>query len=228
MNLSLNKQDFLKYTSQQLNGLFPDNKLVDLKSYIASFDTAIDRIDHCFNKVTYKHYFNNGQTFLNHLHADQYLMYVWFLSNTIYKDTGDLNLSNKLYYLNKSLHGFDCMYNTELPDIFLIFHGVGTMLGKAKYSDFFVALQGCTIGSQKGQYPILGKGVGLTAHSSIIGNCVIGNRSSIASYTSVFEMDVPEDSVVFKDKDTGILKIKSAKNCYAQQFFNINIINEVN
>jgi serine O-acetyltransferase len=153
------------------------------------------------------------------LYADQYLVYLWFLSNTVYKERGDNALSNKLYYLNKALHGFDCMYSTGLPDIFLIFHGVGTMLGKAEYADYFVALQGCTIGSQKGLYPRLGKGVALTAHSAIIGGSVVGDRVSISAYTTVFESNIANDSVAFKDAESGKTVIKSAKRTYAQQFF---------
>ena len=98
-----------------------------------------------------------------------------------------MTLANKLYCLNKVLHGLDCMYDTQLPDIFLLFHSSGTMLGKAKYSDFFIALHGCTIGSHKGRYPILGKGVSITANSSVIGDCYIGNRCTISTRTTIFQ-----------------------------------------
>ena len=223
MNLSLDTASFRDYTSRQLNYFFPDGKTVRLEDHSAAFDLAIDRLDNCFQKVAYQRYNKDGATILNHLYADQYLMYVWFLSNTIWKETQDLSLANKLYYLNKSLHAFDCMYDTKLPDIFLVFHGAGTMLGKAHYSDYFVVLQGCTVGSQKGNYPFIDKGVGLTAHSSIIGNCHIGKRTSVSSYTSVFEKNIPEDSVVFKNHDTGITQVKPGKNCYAQQFFNVDL-----
>lgn len=223
MNLSLSKDELIKYTSVQLNNFFPDNKSINLKDYEKQINTTLDRVDYCFSKVAIKHYFDGIHTQLNHLHADQYLIYIWFLSNTVFKETENTNLANKLYYLNKSLHGLDCLYNTELPDIFLIFHGVGTMLGKAQYSDYFVSLQGCTVGSQKGAYPKIGKGVGLTAHSAIIGNCTIGNCCSFSSYTSLFETNVPDNSVIFKHKDTGAVTIKPAKTTYAQQFFNVNL-----
>lgn len=223
MKLSIPKEDFLNYTSNQLNTFFPDKDKVNLNNHLKCIDLALDRLDYCYKKVTYQHYFNGTNTFLNHLHADQYLMYIWFLANTIYKENDDLTLANKLYYLNKSLHGIDCMYNTVLPDIFLIFHGVGTMLGKATYNDYLVVLQGVTVGSQKGKYPIFGKGVGLTAHSSVIGNCNLGNCTSISTYTSLFETSTEKNSVVFKNKETGKLEIKQGKICYAQQFFNVNL-----
>jgi serine O-acetyltransferase len=223
MILSLNKADFCNYTSKQLNNLFPDPHIVDLKEYKSVFDKCIDRVEYCFDKVISPRYKKNDQSYLNHLYSDHYVMYLWFLSNTIWKETENINLASKLYYLNKALHGFDCMYNTSLPDIFLVFHNSGTMLGKAEYSDYFVALHGCTIGSNKGKYPKLGKGVSLTAHSSIIGDCEIGDRVSISAYTSIFEKKVSSDTVVFKNSITGLIETKDSKKCYAQQFFSTNL-----
>jgi serine O-acetyltransferase len=223
MNLSIKKVDFLEFTSKQINNLFPDNCLIHPKNFKNQFDHAIDRVDFCFKRVAFERYNSNGQTYLNHLYSDQYLIYLWFLANTVWEESGNEILASKLYYLNKTLHGFDCMYDTNLPDIFLIFHGVGTMLGKAKYDDFFVALQGCTIGSQKGKYPVLGKGVALTANSSIIGDCEIGSRVSVSANSSLFQTNVPCDSVVYSDSKTGEIKIKPTKESYSQQFFNVDL-----
>jgi serine O-acetyltransferase len=114
------------------------------------------------------------------------------------------------------------MYDTKLPDIFLIFHGVGTMLGKATYNDFFVALQGCTIGMNRGKYPIMDKGVALTAHASLIGNCNVGKLVTISSYTSVIDKNIETSNVVFKNNN-GELVCKPSVNSYAQSFFNIEI-----
>lgn len=220
MILSLQEDILRTYVSKQVNNLFPDNSAVDIE--IEMIRGALKRIDHCFSHVTLKHYFNGKETIFNHLYSDQYVMFVWYLANEIYKKYGRNTVSDKLYYLNKSVNGIDCMYDTKLPDIFLIFHGVGTMLGKASYSDFFVTLHGCTIGSQKGDYPVMGKGVSLTAHASIIGKCTIGDRVSISAYSSIFNKDLESDRVVFKD-DSGLTQIKQSNNCYAQQFFNVDL-----
>lgn len=222
MKTSLNKQELANYTLTQLNNLFPDNKPVDLKLYQQSIDVALERLEFCFKHCTLKHYFDGVQVIFNHLFSDHYVMYIWYLANSIWKNGGDDIICNKLYYLNKVLHGLDCMYNTKLPDIFLLFHCSGTMLGKAHYSDFFVALQGCTVGSQKGKYPIMGKGVSLTAHSSLIGNCTIGNNVSISAYTNIFETDIEANTVVFKNTK-GEITYKPSRKSYAQTFFNVEI-----
>lgn len=222
MHLSLQKNELLKYTSDQLNYFYPDRNIIDLKKIDRLTDITLDRLEFCFKHVSYKRYNDNGYTQLNHLYADHYLMYIWFLASTIWKEGGDPAICSKLYYLNKTLHGLDCMYDTLLPDIFLIIHGVGAMLGKAKYADFFVALQGVTVGSQHGIYPVMDKGVSLTAHSSVIGNCKIGKQVSISAYTNIFETHIPDNSIVYRGKNGGII-IKESKQSYAQSFFNVPI-----
>jgi serine O-acetyltransferase len=97
------------------------------------------------------------------------------------------------------------------------------MLGKADYKDFFVVLQGCTVGSHKGKYPIMGKGVSLTANSSILGDCKIGHRVNIGSGTILFQKEISNDTSVAADAESGTLKLREAKSNYAQQFFNVDL-----
>jgi serine O-acetyltransferase len=223
MNLSLSKDELCSYYSRQLNNFFPDSSVVAKEDISRVIDTSLDRLNHCFKHVAFKRYCIDAGTVYNHLYADHNIVFNWFLSNTAHRISENKNLSSKLYYLNKAMHSFDCMYDTALPDIFLIFHGAGTMLGKAEYNDFFVSLQGCTVGSQKGAYPRIGKGVALTANSSIIGDCEIGNRVSVSTRACVFSKNIPPDNSVYINWDTGKLEVKPSKECYAQQFFNVDL-----
>ncbi len=225
MLLSLNKNELTEYTSAQLNNIFPDKKAVNLSKLNNLIDLTLDRLNYCFKHVAFNRYNKEDETQFNHLYADHYLMYIWFLANTIWKEGNDVSIASKLYYLNKTLHGIDCMYDTQLPDIFLLFHSSGTMLGKASYADYFVALQGCTVGSQKGNYPVFGKGVALTANSSVIGKCIIGNRCTISTRTTIFQKDISDDHTAFINFDSGQLQVKPTKECYAQQFFNVDLNN---
>ena len=223
MILSLERCELIEYTKRQLNYFFPDNNLVEVYQLNNIIDLTLDRLSFCFKHVAFERYNKKGETTLNHLYADQYLMFLWFLANTIWKEKQNDIIASKLYYLNKSLHGLDCMFDTNLPDIFLVFHGVGTMLGKAMYSDFFVVLQGCTVGSNNGLYPVLGKGVSLTANSSIIGNCKIEDRVIISTRTSIIDKNIGKDNVAFINSNNGMLEIKKSKKCYTQQFFNVDL-----
>jgi serine O-acetyltransferase len=222
MQLSISKTDLLKYITKQLNNIFPDLYEIRTNDFGKILDLALDRLEFCYQHVKHPRYNVDGNVILNHLYSDHYVMLIWYISNCVYVNIENANLASKLYYLNKTLHGFDCMYDTKLPNIFLLFHCVGTMLGKADYGEYFVALQGVTVGSHKGKYPVIGSGVSLTAHSSIIGNCNIGNRVSISAYTNLFQINVENDVVVYKN-EVNCLSFKQSNNCYAQQFF-INTI----
>lgn len=218
---TLKLKELCEFTSSQLNFFFPDNNKVNFLSNKDLVEESLLRLENCFKRVTLKHYYNGKQALFNHLYSDHYVMYLWFLSNTIYKNRGRCSLADKVYYLNKSLHAFDCMYDTNLPDFFLLFHCAGTMLGKATYSNYFISLHGCTIGSHKGNYPTIGEGVSLTAHSSIIGNCNIGNQVSISNNTNIFEKDIPSNHIAFKD-NFGHLVFKKTAKSYSSIFFNTN------
>ncbi len=223
MILSLSEEHFLEYTVKQLDNLFPDNDMVRAGDIADGFKDALKRVDFCFSHVSLPHYFDGENTRLNHLFGDQYMILIWFLANALYKRHGKNKVSDKLYLLNKALFSLDCMYDTALPDIFLVFHGAGTMLGKASYQDFFVVLQGCTVGSHKGNYPVMGKGVSLTANSSVIGNCHLGDRVTISTRVALFEKDADAGSTIFMDWDKGGLMVKKTSQCYAQQFFNVKL-----
>ncbi len=219
MILSMPADRLCTYFSSQLNTFFPDDHLVKPADLKRVLDIAVDRLHFCFKHVAFNRYCRDGETYYNHLYSDHNIVFLWLLSNTAFKETENQSIAAKFYYLNKSLHAFDCMYDTKLPEIFLVFHGAGTMLGKANYNDFFVCLQGCTVGSHKGLYPTFGKGVSLTANSSVIGGCHIGNRVSVSTRYSVFQRIYLLTWLVYMNLETGGIEKKLSKQCFAQQFF---------
>ena len=222
MKTSLTRRELEDYVSSQLNVFFPDPHHVDLRDYPQGVDLALQRLDHCFMHSALRHYCADGETTFNHLYSDHYVMFLWFLSNTVWREYGPTPVADKLYGLNKYLHGLDCTYATGLPDVFFLFHTVGTVLGKATYGNFFVASHGCTVGSHNGMYPTMGIGVALTAHASIIGGCSIGNRVSVGSNTAIFAQDIPDDTTVYRN-ETGTITSRRADVCYAQRLLTVNL-----
>lgn len=222
MKLSLPVDDFKTYVANQLNHFYPDNYKVQFESKDLIFEHALMRTEYCLKDVTLPAYRENGIPYLNHLYSDQYAVFLWFLSNSVWKQTENKQLANKLFYLNKSLHGFSCLYDTELPDIFLLLHTVGTVLGKAQYNNYFVAGQGSTIGAQNGEYPQLGRGVSVLPYSSIIGKCTIGDRVSVGINASVYQRDIPPGSIVFR-ADNGSNGYKLKDECWAQRWYSVII-----
>ena len=202
MNISLSLDDLRTYTQKQLLHFFPDKQSYKLDK--KCFKLAIERAEYCFSKIIF--YNKNGLSF-NHLHSDQYLTFLWILSNQIWSDAADKIVATKLYYLNKALHGFDCLYNNNLPSIFYIAHGVGTVLGKASYDDYLYVCKGVTVGSSRGvNYPKFSKWVSLGSDSTVIGECTLEEMSSVGAGTSIFDLKVESKKAVIRDK-AGELKI---------------------
>ncbi len=199
MEMSLTANELVRYVTSQVNTSFPDQNPVRENTLARAIDLALDRLDYCFKHIKLPSYRESGSSRFSHLHSDQYLVFLWFLSNTVWSETGLMDVSTKLYYLNKVLHGFDCYFDNPLPDIFFVAHGTGTVLGKARYGDFFYVSKGCTVGANRGFYPVIGKGVGLGAGSSVIGSCRVGDLTSIGAGTHVFDRDVGERSVIFRN-----------------------------
>lgn len=218
MKLSLSTDELLTYVIRQLETFFPDGYEPDRKAFRRSFDHSLQRVDYCFGKISLPSFKSEGEVFLNHLHSDQYTMFLWFLSNSVWSYTQDEKTASKIFYLNKVLHSFNCMYDAKLPDVFLLIHVIGMVLGKAEYGNFFVATQGCTVGAHNGKYPVIGKNVSLLPHSSIIGNCVVGDNVSIGISSKVYQEDVEADTIIYTDKN-GITVHKKTQKTWGKQFF---------
>jgi serine O-acetyltransferase len=138
----------------------------------------------------------------------------------------DQKIADKLYYLNRILHSFECSYETKLPGIFLLLHVGGTVLGKgATYSDFLVVNQRCLVGAHHNIYPKLGRGVAMLPNSSIIGKCIIGDKVSIGINATIYQKDVPNNSTVYVDDSSGKICFKTNQNkpAWVQQLYNVTV-----
>lgn len=230
MNLSLSVSELKEYVSKQLDNFFPDQYRFDGVDVDKALDMALQRMEYCFKHVSQPHYFKEGNVCFSHRHSDQYTAFLYFLSNSLWLESQNKPLCDKLFLLNRALNAVFVSYKCELPDIFIFDHAVGTVIGNAKYSDFLVIFQNVTVntGDDNGVWipPELGRGVFLGAGAKIIGNNKIGDFVSIGVNSCVFKIDVPDNSIVFTDS-SGKLNIKENKNqCYAQNFFNVDIRKE--
>ena len=208
MDFDLSVAELAEYTANQLNAFFPSRRTVTVEALHSYTQEALDRTEHCFRHIALRAYCENGRAKFDILHSDQYCSYLYLLANTIYRQEGDLTLASKVFYLNKALHAFNCMYDALLPEIFLLLHSVGTVLGKANYSNYLVVRQNCTIGAVGYAYPTLGEKLILSAGASIIGECHIGDNVMIGPGCTVFKQDVPNDTLV-TNSVTPILKPNS-------------------
>ena len=145
MELTLSQRDLESYLKNQLSSFFPDTKKsIFLKPYLTK---ALDRLEYCFSKIKNKYYRKNNEPFFNHLHSDQYAKFLFFISREAFLHSNE-SVYIKCSYLNKALNGIDLYGHVEMPNIFLLSHPIGTILGRASYKDYLVIYQGVTIGGK--------------------------------------------------------------------------------
>ena len=172
------------------------------------FDESLLRFRKCLSRFNNNKYLNSSF----HLNTDFYAVFLYYLSNTIYKSEGKAEVCDAIYALNKMLHSIELFYEVQMPEHFRLGHPLGTVLGRAKYGEFFSVSQGCTVGNNKGVYPVIGNHVSMLMNSAILGDSTIGENCIISSNCTIIDQNVPDDSVVFgKSPKIEIVKNKTTR-----------------
>ncbi|MBJ7446915.1 MAG: hypothetical protein JHC81_05215 [Brevundimonas sp.] len=203
---SLDARGLAAYAAAQCNASFPDGETVGLDTLMPAVQVALARLEHCFSHVENRYFFDGEQVVFNHLHGDQYAMWLYLLANELHRQDGPASVCSKLFLLNKALHGLDAFYEVQLPDIFLLVHPLGTVLGRGTYSDYFIAYQRCGVGSNRDLYPTFGRHVTLRPGSAVLGRCVIGDYCHIATESLVLDRDLPDNSLYIGGPKTAIVR----------------------
>jgi len=106
MQMSLSTDDLASYVARQLAAFFPDAS--DVAGTLARpVERAVERAERCFSRINLKYFNDDGTTRFDHLHTDQYAVFLYLLSNTIFRADGDPRIAAKVYALNKALHGVE-------------------------------------------------------------------------------------------------------------------------
>ena len=218
MQLLINKSDQISYTAKQLDGLFPFQVGQTEVVLARCIDLVYDRLEYCFSRILNKYYKKDGEVYFSPLITDQYAVFLYFLARTVATEIQNREMADRVYALNKALHGIDVYYEVKLPDIFLLIHTVGTVLGRAQYSDYLVVYHGVTVGGNlELEYPVIGEGVGLFANCTVIGRSVIGSESMIAAGSLLINQRVPDRNVCFgmyPDNKYKRLKKSVKRSCF--------------
>ncbi|HPF47235.1 MAG TPA: hypothetical protein PK690_10240 [Emcibacteraceae bacterium] len=216
LKTSLDTAALTAYIAAQIENFFPDGAALDQVSLSNGIESALERYELCCRGVTRKYFSENGYALYSHLQSDQHAMFLYMLCRELYLRE-EQNLATKTYYLNKVLHSIDVMYTVELPEKFIFAHCVGTVLGKAVYGNYFHVGQNCTVGNEKGTYPIIGEGVALYKGCLVTGSSHIGNNVHISAHSFVRNNVVPDNSVVIGSSPN--LIIKSNSESVKKRFF---------
>jgi len=209
------RSELVQYVTDQLNAFYPDRFRSEVHDLIDSdIDEALDRLAGCINAVRMW-----TPDEFDYLHSSQHCIFIYYLSNTIWRNRQHQNVCTKLFGLNKALNGFECFYHTDLPDQFFIGHTVGIVLARVTFANYLVLYQGCTVGKNHGAEPVIGEGVVLYPNSAVIGDCNIGPRTIVGQGSSIIDTDTPGQSYVFSNN--GELVFKKPKRDIIADFFRL-------
>ncbi len=197
----MTRASLIAYVSNQINAFFPDGKDETQRVIGADIDEALDRLNVCINAVSWWQ-----EDEFDYLHSSQHCIFIYYLSNTIWRNRQHKTVCTKLFGLNKALNGFDCFYDNVLPDNFFIGHSVGIVLARTTFSNYLVLYQGCTVGKNHGAAPTLEEGVVLYPHSAVIGNCHIGPGTIVGQGSSIIDADSPGNTYVFSHNGELVFK----------------------
>jgi len=201
----------MKYVFHQLNSLFPANK-TDYKPSVKVFKVALEKTKYCLSQL--KDYRSDFSVFISY----HYTIFLYFLSHEVGAICSQTNCAAKIYILNKALNGIDMFYEIKMPDVFAIGHSVGAVFSKATYGRKCVFHQGCVVGQNWGDRPVLEDGVIMYPHSAIIGKCVVRKNSVLAPGVQLVNMDTPGNCYVFSGPNS-LPVFKKLDEFYADRFF---------
>ncbi len=213
--VNITRAGLIDYTVTQINHFFPDGQDNVRKHIEAHCDEALGRLHKCINAVRMW-----KENEFNYLHSSQYCIYLYFLSNAIWRNTKDSTACTKLFLLNKALNAIDCFYEIEMPDIFFIGHSAGIVLAKATYGNYLVLYQNSTVGKNHGDSPVIEEGVVMYPNTAIIGRCHVRKNTIISQGTGIINQDTPGNLMAFRG-EAGKLVFKPAKRDILADLFRI-------
>ncbi len=166
-----------------------------------SLQIALERLEKNYSKVKSDYFWHGDEPAFRIEHTVQYSIFLYLFSNQLYKD-GFEEEAAFVYYLNKIMHSVDWFYAIDLPDNFCAEHPLGSILGRARYGNYFFVYQGVTVGGSfdqdgKESYPELGEYVIMYSDSKVIGSSKIGNHVILSANAYVKDTDIPDYSIVF-------------------------------
>ncbi|MBQ6024777.1 MAG: transferase [Lachnospiraceae bacterium] len=176
---------------------------------------TLKKISVSFQNLNDSRFYCNGEVRFSPYNSLHWSIFLYRLSNELYRTSSGIipKEADMVYYLNKIFNSVDWFYAIELPPHFLCEHPLGSVLGRAKYGDYFFVYQGTTVGGNRNNgklcYPVIGKNVIMFANSTILGESIIGENVVISAETYIINEVIPDNSIVFGKSPNLIIKNKS-------------------
>lgn len=188
------RDSLVGYLTAQSAHIVPDGREGEFRKAVdAHLDEALGRMHVCINACAP---WRPDQ--FNVLQSSQHCIFLYYLSNTIHRRSGDTAAATRLFLMNKAFNGIDLFYEIAMPEVFYIGHSVGIVLAKATYGNYLVLYQNSTVGRHKDQIPVIGDRVVLYPNTAVIGRSNIGSDSVLSQGVSAVNKTVPEGVIAFR------------------------------
>lgn len=188
------RDSLVAYLTAQCAHIVPDGREGEFRKAVdAHLDEALERMHVCINACAP---WRPDQ--FNVLQSSQHCIFLYYLSNTIHRRSGDTAAATRLFLMNKAFNGIDLFYEIAMPEVFYIGHSVGIVLAKATYGNYLVLYQNSTVGRHKDQIPVIGDRVVLYPNTAVIGRSNIGSDSVLSQGVSAVNKMVPEGVIAFR------------------------------
>ena len=201
----MNELELLSFVKKQISTFLQFEADLSIESIERSIELTRDSIQSRNSK--YNCNCDNGIPFSVY-NSMQYCLFLYFLSRDSYIVENNEQVAEKLYLLNKILNSVDLFYGIELPNIWGAEHPLGSVMGRAKYNDYFFFYQGCTVGGSGGFYPVLGRNVTMYSNSKILGKSFVGDNVIISANSYVINETIPSNCIVFGQSPNLTIKAK--------------------
>jgi len=187
---------------------------IDKSSIISAVPRALYFMEENYRYSPNKRFWDDKDVIFSPYVSVQWMIFLYRLSHELYLN-GEIKSADQVYYLNKIMHSNDWFYAIDLPVHFQCEHPIGSVLGRAKYGDYFFIYQGTTVGGNRTHgelfYPTIGNNVILFANATVLGDTHIGNNVIISSGTYIINQKIPDNCIVFGKSPDIIIKEKSEK-----------------
>ncbi|QGY40879.1 transferase [Pseudodesulfovibrio cashew] len=220
MRFAQSVDDIKELVVRQLENMWCVDRKKNSTQLFQAVDVTIKRCERCFRDCVSKHLVEDGEPIFNTEYSNLYCIFLYYLSNSLYEEFENASLAARVYQLNKALHGVDMFYEVKLPDVFHLSHPLGSVLGRATYSDYFFFIQNVTVGGNRGRYPVFGKNVTLWSGVTVIGDTHIGKNCIISSRSFLKDEVIPDNSLVFGRSPNIVIKTKEESYFLNKNHFN--------
>ena len=206
--------DLVGYVLQQLRTMFPgDDEHVE--GIVPHIEAAMAETARVVRRLT--EWRARG---FNKLISWQYATLLYKIGRMCVENGVSVLATDRLFLLNKALHGLDLHPQIELPETFFLSHTNAAVFARATYSDYSVFHHGITVGRKGGKRPTLEKYLVMYPSSMIIGECLVRENTVLAPGVRLIDTDTPGNCYVFED-GKGRVRFRDVDEVHASRFFDL-------